>query len=153
MTFRDNPTMHESGSGEVAGKQVATAKPEEQTVARQSAGTHVKSPSASASGFTTFPLTTAGADGHAPSFSATISPLEVALLSAEAEEREQDSWLRQRQAEQQIQKLSRAGVQLDAIRRLRDRADRADRRFRLALWWSGTYAAACTLAVLWMVTR
>lgn len=38
------------GSGEVAGEQVMTAKPEEQTDARQSAGTVVKSPSASALG-------------------------------------------------------------------------------------------------------
>lgn len=50
MSLQRNPINNRVGSGEVAVSQVMTAKPEEQTDARQSAGTVVKSPSASALG-------------------------------------------------------------------------------------------------------
>ena len=133
------------GSGAVAGEHVMSADPTEQTVARQSAGTCVKSPSASAPGVDSLsiPSTTKamGVGGTTPSFSREFESLRVATEIERIE-----AALSKEKAE----------IQLGVIRRECQRANKAEKRearLRKALWAAATLAAFETMALLWVVLR
>lgn len=169
MSLQRNPIHNRVGSGEVAGEQVMTANHEEQTVARQSAGTCVKSPSASAPGVDSLsslsiPSTTKapGVGGSTPSFCA--AEIAAMRMEIEAAGKERDAvqlhdWMQEERIKAVRESMMRA-VRLEAERKneARERAEKLEtdvecERIRAERWRFIAVLPWIIFPALWVVLR
>jgi hypothetical protein len=155
------------GSGEVAGPRVMTPRSEEQTVARQSAGTCVKSPSASAPGVDSLsslsiPSTTKapGVGGSTPSFcAAEIAAMRMEIEAAGLDELTEYERLQEERFQIARESMMRA-IRMEAERKSEARARAAKLetdieclRINRDVWRFIAVLPWIIFPVMWVVTR